>query len=291
MIAEQRAALGGGTVYPPMAGARRGGGTEPMLDIQHVSYRYPGGIHAIGDLSLSLAPGEIVSIVGPSGCGKSTFLRLICGLRDPTSGIIGRNFGKGDRHGCSMVFQEDTLLPWLRVKDNVGLYYRFNRKSDESAQKHIAELLGMVGLGQFANYYPYQLSGGMRRRVAMLTAVAPLPDMLLLDEPFSALDEPTRIEVHQDLHGLIRRLGISALLVTHDLAEAITLSDRVLILSRPPSVVVEEVHVPFGRDRDMANLRDDPRFLEAYGHVWHTLKAQIGWKRHVDVDHRDGVSR
>lgn len=250
-----------------------------IVEMRHISYRYPEGTHAIGDVNLDLRRGEVVSIVGPSGCGKSTLLRLVAALREPSSGIIKRHYGRSDRHGCSMVFQEDTLLPWLKVKDNVGMYYRFRGSTGEDARRHIAELLSMVGLSHFADFYPYQLSGGMRRRVAMLAAVAPLPDLLLLDEPFSALDEPTRIEVHQDLHMLIRRLGISALLVTHDLAEAVTLSDRVLVLSRPPSAVVEEVIVPFGRDRDMTNLRDDPRFLDAYGHLWRTLKAQIQWAR------------
>ena len=253
--------------------------TPPIVALRHVAFSYPNGTEAIGDLNLEMRRGEVLSIVGPSGCGKSTLLRLVAGLRAPSSGLIERSYGQGERHGCSMVFQEDTLLPWLKVKDNVGMYYRFSGKRGPEATAHVAELLEMVKLSKYSDYYPYQLSGGMKRRVAMLTSIAPLPDLLLLDEPFSALDEPTRIEVHQDLHMLIRRLGISALLVTHDLAEAVTLSDRVLVLSRPPSSVVEEVVIPFGKDRDMTNLRDDPRFLEAYGHLWRTLKEQIKWSR------------
>ena len=133
----------------------------------------------------------------------------------------------------------------------------------------------MVNLLEFADYYPSQLSGGMKRRVAMLTAVVSRPDLLLLDEPFSALDEPTRIAIHGDLYMLIRTLKISAVLVTHDLAEALTLSDRVLLLSRAPAKIVSEHRAPFGVERNMFDLRGTPAFLEAYGRLWSTLKEQL----------------
>jgi ABC-type nitrate/sulfonate/bicarbonate transport system ATPase subunit len=174
-----------------------------------------------------------------------------------------------------MVFQEDTLLPWLTVADNVGLFYRFRGRVRKEDRDHIADLLKMVNLEKFAGYFPYQLSGGMRRRAAMLTAIAPQPELLLLDEPFSALDEPTRISVHRDLYMLLRRLKISAVLVTHDLAEAISLSDRILVLSRPPAHVVEEIPVRFGIERNMLDLRDSPEFLRLYGHLWQALKEQL----------------
>ena len=247
----------------------------PTVSLRHISFTYPGSVKAIGDLSFDLAQGEVLSIVGPSGCGKSTLLRILSGLRDPTSGLISRSFGKGKRHGCSMVFQEDTLLPWLTVEENVGLYYRFNRSRAVGATQHVAELLEMVKLSQYSKFYPHQLSGGMRRRVALLTAMAPQPDLLLLDEPFSALDEPTRIALHGECHMLLKRLGITAVLVTHDLAEAISLSDRVFILSRPPATIVDEVHIPFGNVRNMYDLRDDHGFLDLYGQLWGRLKEQI----------------
>ena len=248
---------------------------RPVVAAQNLVFAYPGKSPAVSGFNFSLQRGEIISIVGPSGCGKSTLLRLFARLRAASAGNVECNYGQDGRHGCSMVFQEDTLLPWLKVKENVALYYKFNRKRGAEANEHVGQLLDMVGLSAFADYYPYQLSGGMKRRVAILTAVAPTPDLLLLDEPFSALDEPTRIGVHSDLHMLVRRLNISAVLVTHDLAEAVSLSDRVLILSRPPSYVIEEVKIPFTETRDMMELRDDPRFLELYGRLWHSLKAQI----------------
>jgi len=175
-----------------------------------------------------------------------------------------------------MVFQEDTLLPWLKVRQNVALSARFARQRGAEVQRRVDYLLEMVGLGGFGDYYPLKLSGGMKRRVAVLTAVAALPEMLLLDEPFSALDEPTRIAVHQDLHRLIREFGIAALLVTHDLGEAITMADRVVMLSRTPARVVGEYVTTFGRDREMLELRDRPEFLELYGALWHDLRLEIG---------------
>ena len=263
--------------FPVPAGQSRAVDAEMVISAEHIGYAFAGGTRAIGDISFDLAAGEFVSIVGPSGCGKSTLLRLIANLRTPTEGSMRRNFGQAGRHGCSMVFQEDTLLPWLTVEQNVGLYYRFHRIKSRASKDHVAELLEMVKLSPYAKFYPGQLSGGMKRRVAILTAIAPQPDLLLLDEPFSALDEPTRIAIHADLYMLLQRLNIAAVLVTHDLAEAVSLSERVLILSRPPSVVVEEVAVPFGKTRDMHDLRDDPQFLGMYGQLWRKLKEQITW--------------
>lgn len=246
-----------------------------IVSALNAGYTYGNGTRAIGDLSFKLQAGEFLSIVGPSGCGKSTLLRIIAGLRQPTSGVILRRFGQSGRHGCSMVFQEDTLLPWLTIEENVGLHYRFKRDRSSRVKEHVKELLGMVRLSEFSKSYPFHLSGGMRRRVAILAAVAPLPDLLLLDEPFSALDEPTRIAIHGELHAILKRLGITAVLVTHDLTEAISLSDRVLILSKPPAHLIEEIDIPFGDTRDMYNLRDQPQFLAIYGRLWKQLKEQI----------------
>jgi ABC-type nitrate/sulfonate/bicarbonate transport system ATPase subunit len=218
-----------------------------------------------------------LAVVGPSGCGKSTLLRLLAGLMPPTDGHMERNFGHrgANLHGCTMLFQEDTLLPWFKVRDNVGLFHRLHHKRGREVSEHITHLLSMVGLSEFADYYPSQLSGGMKRRIAMLQAVAPLPDLLLLDEPFSALDEPTRIAIHAELYMLIREFGMSAILVTHDLAEAITLSDRVLMLSRVPAQIVSEYEIPFGKERHLMDLRASDEFLRLYGQLWDRLRLQI----------------
>ena len=247
-----------------------------MLSIDQVGFTYPDGLRAIDNVSFQIRRGEVISVIGPSGCGKSTLLRLLAALTVPTTGRIERRLTDDDkRHPCTMVFQEETLLPWLKVKDNAGLHFRFKHDRSRENREHIERLLRMVGLQDFGDYYPAKLSGGMKRRVAVLTAVAPLPGLLLLDEPFSALDEPTRIGVHRDIYKLIREFGISTTLVTHDLAEAITLSDRVLLLSRAPARIVGEYTVPFGEERNIMDLRGTTDFLDLYGKIWSDLEVQI----------------
>ncbi|MER6220701.1 ABC transporter ATP-binding protein [Streptomyces sp. 900105755] len=233
-------------------------------------------MNVIKGLNLTVAPGEFVSIVGPSGCGKSSLLRLVAGFTQPADGSITTHFRRPDRHAISMVFQEDTLLPWLRVRDNVLLHQRFmgTRRSNEARQL-ANSLLSMVGLDSKADAFPAHLSGGMRRRVAVLTALAAEPELLLLDEPFSALDEPTRVGVHRDLHRLARSSGASVVLVTHDLGEAISLSDRIIMLTSPPSRVAAEFAVPFGPDRDVSAVRSDPDFHELYARLWKGMGAEV----------------
>jgi NitT/TauT family transport system ATP-binding protein len=253
---------------------------QPMVEVDSVGYSYADGLRAVGDVSFNVQRGEIVTVIGPSGCGKSTLLRMLAGLREPTVGRIGRAPVEGNRLPCTMVFQEETLLPWLRVKDNVSLASRFNgnrlsRSYRAAADARAHELLKMVGLEDFANAWISKLSGGMKRRVAVLTALAPTPELLLLDEPFSALDEPTRIGVHRDVYSLLRKFEMSAVLVTHDLAEAITFSDRVFLLSRAPSHIVREYKVPFPRERDMFDLRHLPEYQDLYATIWKDFEVEL----------------
>ncbi len=264
----------------PAAGAGR------ILGLDHVAYSYPNGTLAIGDVSFGIAPGEVVALVGPSGCGKSTLLKLIAGLARPTRGRIdfagrGRS-GAGAQPFLTMMFQEDTLLPWHNARENAGLYFRYQgRRHSAEAKRRVDELLEMVGLTQAAHRYPSQLSGGMRRRLAFITAVAPQPQVLLLDEPFSALDEPTRLAIHQDVLHIIRTTGMSCCLVTHDLGEAISLSDRVVVLGKSPTRVVTEVAIDLGSERDILRLREQPRYLELYGELWSALRRQIDASNHA----------
>jgi len=168
-------------------------------------------------------------------------------------------------------------MPWLTVEKNVSLYYRFRKGAAGTREKneHINHLLEMAGLADFRKSYPYQLSGGMRRRVAFLTSVAARPEILLLDEPFSGLDEPTKINIHQSIFSIIRELGITGILVTHDLQEAISLCDEVAILTKRPARVAHRERIPFGSDRKMLALRGEPDFLELYGMLWTKLSAEI----------------
>ena len=259
-----------------------------ILELRDLRFSYGGGIDVLDGVSLSIQTGGIVGIVGPSGCGKSTLLSLVAGLSTPTSGTIARRRVDPSRHPLSMVFQKDTVLPWLTVADNVRLFAKFKRhrarpglgglrkrSGGQPLDDRVAELLTIGGLSDRADAYPYQLSGGMRRRLAFLTAVAADPEVLLLDEPFSSVDEPTRVGIHQDVFRIARMMNMSAMLVTHDLAEAITLCDRVVILSNRPARIATSYEIPFGEERQMLELRETKQYLELYGHLWHDLSQQI----------------
>lgn len=258
--------------------AQRANGS-PLIELTDVSFSYANGFRAVNDLTLSIPRGKVTAIVGPSGCGKTTVLKMIGGLDTPTTGTLETHFDDAEAgsHPITMVFQQDTLLPWLRVRENVALYYRFHpkRESKASVRARVEELLASVGLARFADAYPSQLSGGMRRRVAFLAGVVAQPQLLLLDEPFSSVDEPSRIQIHQQVADTIERLGMTVVLVTHDLAEAISLADQVVILTGGPGRVAHVHEIDLGERREMLALRDTPQYLAAYGRLWKDLSHQI----------------
>lgn len=247
------------------------------LRLRGVSYRYPAGTEALRRVDLDVPRGELVGIVGPSGCGKSTLLQVIAGFAPPSEGEVVRPAPTPGRHPMAMVFQKDTVLPWLTVAKNVGLAFHLARRRRRSAAdaEMVDRLLEMGGLSDVRDAYPYQLSGGMRRRVAFLSSVAAHPELLLLDEPFSALDEPTKVGIHQSIHEIMREFGISGILVTHDIQEAITLCDEVVVLTRRPGTVAARHRTPFESERVMLELRERPEFLNLYGRLWHDLSQQI----------------
>jgi NitT/TauT family transport system ATP-binding protein len=260
----------------PTSGATTSDGDLVRMD--KVRYTYPGGKGVLGGITMELQRNEIVAVVGPSGCGKSTLLRMIAEFIEPDNGSLTVAKPENGRHGCAMLFQENTLLPWMKVKDNASLYNKFQRRrgvKNKDSFDTVLQLLKMVGLDSDLDLYPYQLSGGMKRRLAVVAAVASLPQLLLLDEPFSALDEPTRIAIHGEVYEVIRRYQIGSILVTHDIAEAICLADRVIVLSKSPSVVAREFKVNFGAERDMMALRSSPEFLALYGELWEALRQVI----------------
>jgi NitT/TauT family transport system ATP-binding protein len=236
-----------------------------------VAYSYErGNTLAVSDVDLKVDEGEIVSIVGPSGCGKSTLLALIAGLLVAEKGEIDVRVETG-HHPLAMMFQVNTVLPWKSVIDNVALHWRFSGLSARSSRLRAGPLLEMASLTEFARAYPAQLSGGMNRRVQFLSAMAASPSILLLDEPFSALDEPTRVQLHQDIHPILRDAGTTTILVTHDIAEAISLSDRIVVLTARPGRILMEYCIPLGKTRDMFALRQDSMFLDIYAKLWRTL--------------------
>jgi NitT/TauT family transport system ATP-binding protein len=221
--------------------------TEAAVRLSAVSKSYGDGPSAVGaleGLSLTAAAGEFVCIVGASGCGKSTLLSLVAGLDQPTSGAVST----GDRR-VALMFQESALFPWLTAAGNVGVALRARGMPRNERRARVAELLDIVGLTAFANARPHQLSGGMRQRVALARALAQDADILLMDEPFGALDAITRDLLHGELERIVAQRALTVLFVTHNVGEAVRLADRVILLSNRPGRIIAEYAVPQKRPR------------------------------------------
>jgi NitT/TauT family transport system ATP-binding protein len=248
-----------------------------QVEMLHVAKTFSNGVVAIEDVSLAIQAGEFISLLGPSGCGKSTILRLIAALSSPTRGQIHRAWqspGNGALQriqplGC--VFQEPTLMPWTTVWRNVYLPLRLAGVSRRAASAEVAEALELVGLTAFAAAYPRELSGGMKMRASIARALVTHPRLLLLDEPFAALDEITRNRLNDDLLTLWRQRRFSALFITHSVFESIYLSNRVLVMSPRPGRIVDEIAVNLPEPRT-ADTRTTPAYLELCGRVSHSLQ-------------------
>jgi NitT/TauT family transport system ATP-binding protein len=252
-----------------------------MITLDKVGKAYQsrqGTTHAVGEVSLTINEGEFVSIVGPSGCGKSTLLNMMAGFLRPTTGTIrvdGRVVDGQVPPALGYIFQKDTLLPWFSVRKNVALGLKFQGVPADRIAKRVAELLELGHLSAFADAFPHQLSGGMRRRVALLMSLAVEPRILLLDEPFGALDTHTKTHLHRELMEIWRKLGQTIVMVTHDLDEAILLSDRVVVLSGPPSRVLLDERIQIPHPRDVFTLRETPQFVSHVQSLWSVLGQQF----------------
>ena len=242
----------------------------PPLVFDHVSKTFSDGTRALADVSLTVRPGEFVALLGPSGCGKSTLLRLAAGLETPDAGRIDRP----DRD-IGFVFQDPTLMPWGTAADNVALPLRFARTPDRDIAPRVAEALARVGLADRAAAFPRELSGGMRMRVSIARALVTRPRLLLMDEPFAALDEIGRFRLDADLLRLKARDGWTTLFVTHSVYEAVFLASRVVVMAGPPGRIVAEKTIAFDRPRD-ESLRDDPAYTAACSEVSALLRNAIG---------------
>jgi NitT/TauT family transport system ATP-binding protein len=249
--------------------------TQPLLDIRHVKKVYQGHgrvVEAIGDLSLSCAAGELVAIVGPSGAGKTTLLKCIAGLLEPTAGevVLGGVRVSGPPPEMAVVFQDygRSLFPWLTVEHNVALPLRQKRLPRDQIRRLVDAALAEVGLADVHGAYPWQLSGGMQQRVAIARAIAYEPKLLLMDEPFAAVDAQTRAELEDLTRNLWSRHRVTILFVTHDIDEAVYLGQRVVMLSSSPTVVIEDLAIDLPPERDQLATRSSPRFAELRARVY-----------------------
>ena len=249
-----------------------------LLQVEDVGQIYQaenGEVIAFEHISFSVEQGEFISIVGPSGCGKSTLLSVISVLLPATSGRVlleGREVSGISPH-IGYMLQRDDLLEWRTIWHNVlfGLEIR-HEKTPETVARAQA-LLETYGLAEFRDKYPRQLSGGMRQRASLIRTLAAGPEILLLDEAFSALDYQTRLSVTDDVYGILKREGVTVLMVTHDIPESISMGDRVLILSARPACVREILNIEFGAERSPLSCRSDPRFSQYFDHIWRELKS------------------
>lgn len=262
-------------------GTPRHGEALHIRQLGKVYGREGSGLVAIKDVTLEVKAGEFLTVVGPSGCGKSTFLQIVAGLLPATTGsiMVGSCQVDGPPAGLVYLFQQysKSLLPWRTVIDNVA--FAIEHRADIPARdrrKYCEQYLDMVGLKDFADRYPRELSGGMQQRVAIARALAARPGVLLLDEPFSAVDALTRLELHRLILQLWEKQGFTAVLVTHDVDEAVFLSDRVAVLSMRPSIIEEIVSTDLPRPRDKIITPELPRFLELRHHLLERLLKKDG---------------
>jgi NitT/TauT family transport system ATP-binding protein len=246
------------------------------VSLRGVAKVYDNGVSALAPLDLDVRRGEFLSLLGPSGCGKSTALRLIAGLSAPTAGDVrvARSSARARAgHAIGFVFQEPTLMPWASVADNVRLPLKLSRAPRADADAKISAALAQVGLAEFADVFPRELSGGMKMRVSLARALVTDPDILLMDEPFAALDEQTRILLGDKILHIWRELRQTTLLITHNITEAVQLSDRVVVMTYRPGRIKRVIDIDLPRPRDSA-LIASAEFGRYVGLLWQDLREE-----------------
>ncbi len=256
--------------------------SPPLVSMRGVTKTFANGTTALAGLDLDIRPGEFVSLLGPSGCGKSTALRLIAGLAEVSSGHVEWPLSRSrDPHAeIGFVFQEPTLMPWATAADNVWLPLRLRGVSRREAEPRIADGLARVGLSGFGHAYPRELSGGMKMRVSIARALSVRPKLLLMDEPFAALDEITRFRLNDDLLRLQRELGCTVVFVTHSVYESVYLSNRIIVMAARPGRVVAEIDVDAPHVRD-ESFRSDPLYAELCRRTSQALHGAMSPDEHL----------
>ena len=229
-----------------------------------------GTTEAIKDISMKIKKGSIITLVGPSGCGKSTLLSILAGIDKQTSGVII----KDEKTVVGYMLQQDALFPWLTIYENAILGLKIKKMATKENKEYVKKLLNEYKLGDFLNAYPKELSGGMRQRVALIRTLALKPDILLLDEPFSALDYQSRLKISDDVYKIIKKENITAILVSHDIAEAISMSNQVLVLSKRPCTIKNIYNINLTNQSTPIENRKAKEFASLYNDIWRDLDVQ-----------------
>ena len=246
----------------------------PKIAIQGVSRSF-GAVAALAPVDIAIAPGEFVCIVGPSGCGKTTLLRILAGLETPSTGQVAIVSENPAQPLNTMIFQESSIFPWMTVRQNVGYGLKLRGIPAAEIATRIAPLLDLTGLSRFADAFPYQLSGGMKQRVSVARAFANDPELLLMDEPFAALDEQNKALLQEELLRLWSTTRKTVVFITHSIDEALVLGDRVLVMSARPGRIKADIAVPFPRPRSVVELKQDPDYVRLNHDIWLLLRDEV----------------
>lgn len=251
---------------------------QPKIRISGLTKQFPvkGGVFtAIDNISLDIAPGTFFVIVGPSGCGKTTLLRILAGLEKPTSGSVEVHSEHPGKPVNSMVFQGDSIFPWMTVYDNAAYGLKMRGMPEAEIKEVVGHYLDKTGLTRFATRFPHQLSGGMKQRVSIARAFANDPEILLMDEPFSALDEQNKTLLQEEVLRIWEEHKKTVVFITHSVDEAVTLSDKIMIMSAQPGQVKAIIDVPFARPRKVLELRAMPEYGEMVYRIWGHLRDEV----------------
>ncbi|WP_075618647.1 ABC transporter ATP-binding protein [Paenisporosarcina indica] len=256
--------------------------SKPKISIHELTkvfYKKENSVTAIENISLTIEDGEFVCLVGPSGCGKTTLLRILAGLENQSSGDFTIEKTDQNRPNQSMVFQERGILPWLTVEENVAFGLNMRHLSKSFIKERTTYFLNKVGLSKFAKMYPKELSGGMKQRVSIARAFANDSEILLMDEPFGALDEQNKYILQEELLSIWSETKKTVLFITHSIDEALYLSDRVLLMSAQPGKIVSEINIDLPRPRKLEDIRTDPEMTSKFIEIWNHLQVEVQGSR------------